>query len=64
MITIEKLKELDGAMRFGSCNSCGLTSIESDSLIRIKASADGKDFSSICLCKECAERFLEVLENI
>ena len=54
MIALERLKDLQGAAKFGNCMSCGISSIESDSIIRIKASIDDKDFSSLCLCRDCA----------
>ena len=63
MIILERLIDLDGAMKFGNCNSCGVSSIESDSIIRIKASIDDKDFSSLCLCRDCAEKLIEKLEK-
>ena len=63
MITLERLKDLDGALKFGNCNSCGVSSIENDSLIRIKASTSGKDFSSLCLCGDCAEKLIEKWEE-
>lgn len=63
MIIIERLKDLDGASKFGNCNSCGVSSIENDSLIRIKASADERTFSSICLCRDCTEELIEKLDK-
>lgn len=64
MFVMERLKDLEGASRYGSCNSCRVLSVEDDSLIRIKISdGDGK-YQSICLCKKCAKKLLGRLENI
>ena len=63
MIVLDRLKDLQGAAKFGNCMSCGISSIESDNIIRIKASIDDKDFSSLCLCKDCAEKLIEKLDK-
>lgn len=63
MFTMERLKDLEGASRYGSCDSCRVLSVDDDSLIRIKASDNNKSYSSICLCGKCAEKLLNRLEN-
>ena len=63
MIALERLKDLESASRFGNCNSCGIGSIEDNSLIRIKASVDGRDCSSMCLCEKCAKKLISKLEE-
>ena len=63
MIVIEKLSEQKGASRFGSCNSCGVVSSDNDTLIRIKTVLLEGNSSSICLCSDCVEQFMEELKN-
>lgn len=64
MFAMERLKDLEGASRYGSCDSCRVLSIDDDSLIRIKASDDCKSYSNICLCGKCAEKLLNRLEDV
>lgn len=63
MIVLDRLKDLQGAAKFGNCMSCGISSIENDNLIRIKASINGMDSSSLCLCRDCAEKLIEKLDK-
>lgn len=64
MFIMERLKNLQGAAGYGSCDSCRVLSVDDDSLIRIKTSDNSKSHSSICLCGKCAEKLLNRLENI
>ena len=64
MIVLERLKDLQGAAKFGNCMSCGISSIESDNIVRIKASINDMDSSSLCLCIDCAEKLVEKLEDV
>ena len=64
MIIAKKLINLKGGERFGACNSCGKTSSEDSTLIRIACSVDGNGSTSICLCKGCANALIGVLDEI
>ena len=63
MITVEKLIELKGAKKFGNCNSCGKTSSEDSTLMRITFSVYGNDSTSFCLCERCANTLVEELSD-
>jgi hypothetical protein len=60
---LEKLVDLEGASKYGSCDSCRVLSIDDDSLIRIKAIDDDGAYQSVCLCRKCAEKLLNSLEE-
>lgn len=62
MFTLEKLADLEGAAKYGSCDSCRVLSVDDDSLIRIEASGDDGTYQSVCLCRKCAEKLLNSLE--
>ena len=59
-IQIRKLAKLKGAERFGNCNSCGKTSSEDSTLMRITFSTLKTSGTSICLCKDCANILTEM----
>ena len=63
MIITEKLIELKGADKFGDCNSCGKTSSEDRTLMRIIFSVDGNGSTSFCLCERCANTLVEELSD-
>lgn len=53
MIKVEYLKELKGAQKFGTCNSCGKWSEKDPAMVRVRFTVDGRFFSTIFLCDEC-----------
>ena len=57
---IRKLAKLKGAERFGNCNSCGKTSSEDSTLMRITFSTLKTSGTSICLCGDCANTLTEM----
>ena len=62
-IKVRKLVNLKGAERFGSCNSCGQTSLEDNSLMRITFSTLETNGTSIWLCGDCANTLTEMLKG-
>ena len=54
MIKVEYLKELKGAQKFGTCNSCEKWSDKDPAMVRVRFTVDGQDnASTIFLCDEC-----------
>lgn len=58
MVDICKLQEERGARRFGTCNQCGIVSLQDKKMRRI--SLIGVSF---CLCKNCYVEFIEKIEE-
>lgn len=64
MIIVRKLIKLKGAEKFGTCNSCGKTSSEDSTLIRITCSTYRNSGTSICLCEGCANVLIGALDEM
>ena len=62
MIEVTRLNECSGSDRFGSCASCGASSNDDKSLIRIKFMVE-RQGTSVCLCSKCANVLFNILKE-
>lgn len=58
---IQRIKELQGAEKFGTCIECGKDSYVDADLIRIQLGSTHK--MSACLCPECLNRLIGELRD-
>lgn len=61
MIEITRLNECSGSNRFGSCNSCGRSSSDDKSMVRITFMME-RQGTSVCLCSKCANVLFNTLK--
>lgn len=62
MIWVEYLKELKGAQKFGTCNSCGKWSGKDPAMVRVRFVEDGQhNASTIFLCDECRKLLHKII---
>ena len=52
---LEKLCNLKGAIRFGSCNDCNKSSKDDINMVRITFESS----TSVCLCNKCLNRLIQ-----
>ena len=62
MIEVTRLNECSGSDKFGSCISCGASSNDDKSLIRIKFMME-RQGTSVCLCSKCANMLFNILKE-
>ena len=67
MIIIRKLKDLQGADRFGTCMSCGTGSEEDEEMMRVTLQYDvgsHMNGTSFCMCSDCMKQFREHIRGV